>query len=84
MTIDEQIDFLRKGSSEIIREDELRAKLEKSSNTGYPRYLALYRCASADVPQSPAWVAASDTGDWKTLIRPHTTNRMHSVFREVG
>ncbi|HKZ02464.1 MAG TPA: tyrosine--tRNA ligase, partial [Pyrinomonadaceae bacterium] len=34
MTIDEQIEFLRKGASEIIREDELRIKLEKSSKTG--------------------------------------------------
>ena len=61
-----------------------RYKLEKSSNADFPRYLALYTCASADVPQSPAWVKASDTGDWKTMIRPYTTNRMHSVFREVG
>ena len=61
-----------------------RYKLEKSSNGSYPRYLALYRCASADIPNSPAWVAASDTGDWKTMIRPYTTNRMHSVFREVA
>ena len=60
-----------------------RYALEKSSETGYPRYLALYRCTSADVPQSPAWVAASDTGDWKPKIRPHTLNRKHSLFREV-
>jgi tyrosyl-tRNA synthetase len=36
MTIDEQLDFLRKGTVEIIREDELRAKLEKSSAKGVP------------------------------------------------
>jgi len=36
MTIDEQLDYLRKGTSEIIREDELRAKLEKSAKTGKP------------------------------------------------
>jgi tyrosyl-tRNA synthetase len=36
MTIDEQLDFLRKGTTEIIREDELRAKLEKSAKTGKP------------------------------------------------
>src|SRR5688572_5755697 len=36
MTIDEQIAFLAKGTTEIIREEELRAKLEKSAKTGKP------------------------------------------------
>jgi tyrosyl-tRNA synthetase len=36
MTIDEQLEFLRKGAVEIIREDDLRAKLEKSERTGKP------------------------------------------------
>src|SRR6476619_5655683 len=36
MTIDEQLSFLRKGTTEIIREADLRAKLEKSAATGKP------------------------------------------------
>src|SRR5256885_3821397 len=36
MTIDEQLEFLRKGTVEVIREAELRAKLEKSAATGKP------------------------------------------------
>jgi tyrosyl-tRNA synthetase len=36
MTIDEQLAYLRKGTVEIIREEELRAKLEKSARTGKP------------------------------------------------
>src|ERR1700730_8671288 len=36
MTIDEQLAYLRKGTVEIIPEDELRAKLEKSLRTGKP------------------------------------------------
>src|SRR6195256_2319576 len=36
MTVDEQLAQLRKGTTEIIREDELRAKLEKSVKTGKP------------------------------------------------
>jgi tyrosyl-tRNA synthetase len=36
MTIDEQLSFLAKGTTEIIREAELRAKLEKSAATGKP------------------------------------------------
>jgi len=36
MTIDEQLSYLRKGTVEIIREADLRAKLEKSAKTGKP------------------------------------------------
>ena len=36
MTIDEQLAYLRKGTVEIIREADLRAKLEKSVQTGKP------------------------------------------------
>jgi tyrosyl-tRNA synthetase len=36
MTIDEQLNYLRKGTAEIIREDELRAKLERAEKTGKP------------------------------------------------
>ena len=34
--VDEQIAYIRKGAAEIIRESELRAKLEKSRTTGKP------------------------------------------------
>jgi len=34
--VDEQFSYLKKGSAEIIREDELRAKLEQSRQTGKP------------------------------------------------
>jgi len=36
MTIDEQLAYLRKGTTEIIPEAELRAKLERSAKTGKP------------------------------------------------
>jgi len=36
MTIDEQLSYLRKGTVEIIREAELRTKLEKAAATGKP------------------------------------------------
>jgi hypothetical protein len=60
-----------------------RYVLEKSDVAGVPRYTAIYCVSSPDVPQSPAWIAASDTGDWKPKIRPHTTNRIHAVYREL-
>jgi tyrosyl-tRNA synthetase len=34
--VDEQLTYIKKGSAEIIRESELRAKLEKSRATGQP------------------------------------------------
>ncbi|MGA7217631.1 MAG: tyrosine--tRNA ligase [Candidatus Sulfotelmatobacter sp.] len=34
--VDEQLTYLKKGSAEVIREAELRAKLEKSRSTGKP------------------------------------------------
>ena len=34
--VDEQLAYLKKGSAEIIREDELKAKLENSAKTGKP------------------------------------------------
>jgi tyrosyl-tRNA synthetase len=36
MSIDEQISYLRKGAVDVIREEDLRAKLEKSQKTGKP------------------------------------------------
>lgn len=36
MTIDEQLSFLRQGTVEIIREEDLRAKLERSAARGVP------------------------------------------------
>lgn len=36
MTIDEQVGFLKRGTLEIIREEDLRAKLERASKTNKP------------------------------------------------
>ena len=36
MTIEEQLEYLRKGTTEIIRESELRTKLERSAKTRQP------------------------------------------------
>lgn len=36
MTIDEQLSYLTKGCTDVIRREELRAKLERSAKTGQP------------------------------------------------
>ncbi|HEX8266608.1 MAG TPA: tyrosine--tRNA ligase [Pyrinomonadaceae bacterium] len=41
MFLDEQINFLKKGAAEIIREEDLRVKLEKSAKTGKPLRIKL-------------------------------------------
>ena len=51
---------------------------------GGPKYLAIYEVDSAEIINSPAWQEASDLGEWKPKIRPHTTNRQHSVFRKIA
>ncbi len=61
-----------------------RYLLEHSSQDGMARYLALYEIDSPDVVTSAEWRAASDKGDWKPQIRPHTTNRVHSIFRKIN
>ena len=55
-----------------------RYALEKTNKEGMARYLAL------DVMDSPAWLRASEIGDWAPKIRPHTTNRSHTVMRKIG
>ena len=61
-----------------------RFKLESADVDGVPTYLALYDIDSPDIPQSAAWVAESDKGDWASQIRPHTSNRTHLIFKKVG
>ncbi|MGI8639712.1 MAG: tyrosine--tRNA ligase [Pyrinomonadaceae bacterium] len=41
MTIDEQLSYLKKGAIEIIREEDLRKKLENSEKTGKPLRIKL-------------------------------------------
>lgn len=41
MNIDEQIEFLKKGAVDFIREDDLKRKLEKSQKTGKPLRIKL-------------------------------------------
>jgi hypothetical protein len=37
--------------------------------------MAIYEIARPDLPFSPEWKAASDTGRWAPDVRPYTTNR---------
>ncbi len=61
-----------------------RYRLEHSTIPDLSRYLAIYECDNAEIINSPAWTEASDLGEWKPKIRPHTTNRRHSIFRQIA
>ena len=61
-----------------------RYVLETSENEHMPRYAAIYEVDSPAVLTSQAWKTASDTGDWKTVIRPFALNRQRSVFRRIA
>jgi tyrosyl-tRNA synthetase len=41
MTIDEQIEFIKKGAVDLIREEDLKAKLERAAKTGKPLRIKL-------------------------------------------
>lgn len=61
-----------------------RFVLERTNKAGMARYLALYELDSAEVIDSPAWNAATERGDWAPKIRPHTTNRSHTIMRRIA
>src|SRR5215469_13545386 len=61
-----------------------RYVLEKTNKQGVARYLALYELASPELVDSPAWQEAAAVGDWIAKIRPHTTNRSHTIMRKIG
>lgn len=47
------------------------------------RHHTVYQIDSPDVLVSPEWRAAVDVGEWATHVRPHLTNRRHSVLEVV-
>ena len=51
-----------------------------------PRYMAIYEIARPDLPTSPEWKTASDTGRWAPEVRPYTMNRENNraVCTRIG
>ena len=48
-----------------------------------PSYSAIYELDDPAVMTSPEWVAAVEYGRWPTEVRPHTKNRVHTLFRTM-
>jgi hypothetical protein len=55
-------------------------KEEKKAHDG-PRYTAMYEIDSPQVLLSPAWKEAAEAGRWPPLVRPHTRNRKHTLYK---
>jgi hypothetical protein len=55
-------------------------KEEKKTHDG-PRYTAMYEIDSPQVLLSPAWKEAAEAGRWPPLVRPHTRNRKHTLYK---
>ena len=60
-----------------------RYRLEQSNDSRMQKYLAIYEIDSPDIVNSDAWETASAWGDWAEKIRPHTTSRHHTFFKEI-
>ena len=60
-----------------------RYALHRGSAETIPRYMAVYEVDSPEVVESAAWKEAIDKGEWKPKIRPHTFNRIITVFRKL-
>jgi hypothetical protein len=61
----------------------IRYELVSSKIEGTPKYLAVYQVDSPDIPYGLEFRDASDTGNWKPEIRPHTTNRKHAIYKVI-
>ena len=60
-----------------------RYRREQSNDTRMQKYLAIYEINSPGIVESKAWEEAERLGRLGGKIRPHTTSRHHSYFREV-
>jgi hypothetical protein len=56
-------------------------KLQQIEAEGEPAYTAIYEIESPDVLTSDAWADAVEQGRWPDQVRPHTSNRRHTLHK---
>ena len=61
-----------------------RYALESTNADKFAKYAALYDVDDPGVPSSEGWQRESEKGDWATKIRPHATNRTHTMLRRIA
>jgi len=57
----------------------VRFKDAVPNTAGWLVYSALYLLARADLPDTPEWKAASDTGRWAPVMRPKLKSRQRRL-----
>ncbi|MCY4556172.1 MAG: hypothetical protein OXF79_07285 [Chloroflexi bacterium] len=61
-----------------------RYQLESTNAAQFARYAALYGIDEPGVPYSEGWRIEGEKGDWATKIRPHATNRTHTMLKRIS
>lgn len=56
-------------------------KLQQIEAEGEPTYTAIYEIESPEVLTSDAWADAVEQGRWPDQVRPHTSNRRHTLHK---
>ncbi len=61
-----------------------RFVLKSTDAPKFARYAAVYGIDDPSVPSSEGWRIEGEKGDWATKIRPHATNRTHTILRRIA
>ena len=61
-----------------------RFVLKSTDAPKFARYAAVYRIDDPSVPSSEGWRIEGEKGDWATKIRPHATNRTHTILKLIA
>ena len=54
-------------------------QMQTVQTDGQPRFHAMYELDSPDILRSPEWGEAVELGRWPEQLRPHTSNRRHTL-----
>ena len=61
-----------------------RFVLKSTDAPKFARYAAVYGIDDPSVPSSEGWRIEGEKGDWATKIRPHATNRTHTILKRIA
>ena len=61
-----------------------RFVLKSTDAPKFARYAAVYGIDDPSVPSSEGWRIEGEKGDWATKIRPHATNRTHTILKLIA
>ena len=61
-----------------------RFLLKSTDAPKFARYAAVYGIDDPSVPSSEGWRIEGEKGDWATKIRPHATNRTHTILKRIA